>query len=97
MIAVTLAISLACVAWLARFDPKRRRSFGMRPRTAPVPAWAVWVVLIAPGVGLALQGEAAGFVLWLSAVCVFGWCVVWVPPSAYRRVLRHVRARCCRV
>ncbi|MEM6891553.1 MAG: hypothetical protein AAF636_26045 [Pseudomonadota bacterium] len=93
MISAAILVSLICIGWLARFDPKRRRSFGLRPRKAVVPRHLVWGGAALPGLVLALTGCSAGFVLWLAALCVFGWLVVWVPPPVYRAWRKSLAAR----
>lgn len=93
MTGAAILISLLSIAWLARFDPKRRRSFGLAPRVVPVSRPIVWGLALLPGVVLALAGYAVGFVLWLAALCVFGWLVVWVPPPVYRAARDRVRHR----
>ncbi|MEM8654329.1 MAG: hypothetical protein AAGF36_06250 [Pseudomonadota bacterium] len=96
-----ILISLICIGWMARFDPKRRRSFGLSPRAIPVSRRVIWVGMVLPGLLLALAGQSAGFVLWLSALCVFGWLVVRVPPPAYRaardRALQAATRLCSRL
>lgn len=86
MLWIALTISLAAVLWLARFDDKRRRTLGLPALTFTPPAWPVWQALLAPGVLLLFMGLTADFVIWMGAVCSFGWLLVMVTPTRWAKI-----------
>ena len=69
-VAVTaLILGLLCIG-----DPKRRRTAGLRGegyRTTARRAFAAAAML--PGLGLALMGDAAAFLVWIGAATIIGW------------------------
>jgi hypothetical protein len=71
-----LALSSALIIILCMGDPKRRRSSqqgGAAQGTALRRLLAFALVL--PGIGLALTGDAAAFMVWLGGCAVAGWFV----------------------
>ncbi len=70
----------AGLVMLAAEDPKRRRVHGLPP-AKPRRRSAALVLVAAPGLGLALLGDAAGFTIWLGAVSFAGWAVAATPPA----------------
>lgn len=84
MMVVTLAAiawSALCLGLLCLGDPKRRRSAEIaagQPHAAAIRR-ALAAGAGAPGILLALSGDAAGFLLWLAACAVVGWvlAVAW--------------------
>ena len=91
MATAAILFSLACIAYLAVYDPKRRRAFGLASTTPPVPARAVWVACVIPALPLALGGHSAAFVMWLAATSTFGWLVVLVSPQTYSAAVEQAR------
>lgn len=85
-------VSAAVLVHLARSDPKRRRVFGLpayEGRRWVLPSLAV---LAAPGIGLLVTGDAAGFTIWLGILTVTGWGVAALNPhrsAALGRALRR--------
>jgi len=78
--ALAVVASGAGLVMLAAEDPKRRRVHGLtavKPRRRA----AALMLLAAPGLGLALLGNAAGFTIWLGAATVAGWAVAATPPA----------------
>lgn len=73
-------VSLGTLGWLTETDPKRRRTFGLKPAPRTAPRWA-WALVLTPGVIVPFWSGAAGFVLWLGAVSVTGWALVSVSPQ----------------
>jgi|HigsolmetaAR205D_1030408.scaffolds.fasta_scaffold29932_2 hypothetical protein len=75
---VAIAFSLAGLVLLALHDPKRLRSIGAQ-RTSPLSSSSVRralaVLVVAPGLVLAVLGAWHPFLIWLGAVCVLGWLV----------------------
>ena len=95
-LAIAICTSLAAIGWLAWRDPKRRRVFRQqaRPETSlSRGAPAGWIVALAPGLWLALQGEAAGFSIWLAAASTLGWLIVFVSPDRWRALRDGLRDR----
>ncbi|PZQ49889.1 MAG: hypothetical protein DI556_10580 [Rhodovulum sulfidophilum] len=74
-------VSLAALLWLSFTDPKRRRSFGLKPYDGPRRAGLIWTIACLPGLFLPVLAGGAGFVLWLGALTVLAWAVVAVPPG----------------
>lgn len=81
---ISLLISLAALLWLSWRDPKRRRVFGRDPLAWTPPAWPGWAVFFLPGMWLLFFGSAAGLVIWMGAVCAFGWMVIAITPDHWR-------------
>lgn len=84
-------ISLAALLWMSRHDPKRRRAFGQAASDNPVPGWLPLVVVLIPGVVLIALGLWAGLVIWMGAVCAFGWALIAVTPDGWRAVPQALR------
>ena len=71
--------SLLPLLVLAYFDPKRRRSRGMRQWSpSQVRAWrqgALWALVLVPMMLLLFFGKFVALLLWLSSVTVGGWLI----------------------
>ncbi len=72
-----IAMSALFIAMLCIGDPKRRRTLrasGSAHRPATRRALAAGVAL--PGMGFALMGDAAAFLLWIGGAAITGWLLV---------------------
>lgn len=72
--------SLVGLAYLTVTDPKRRRVFGLPPRSRRL-APAAGALVFLPGAALLAAGLAAAFVIWLGATTVLGWRVAARAPA----------------
>lgn len=74
-----VAISLAIIALLWHGDPKRRRTIGLRDEADSSTKRRVLAgVALIPGLGLALLGDSAAFLVWFGACAIAGWLVAQV-------------------
>lgn len=72
----SIAFSAAVLALLCLGDPKRRRSNKLSGDGQGRTARRLWTAAsLLPGVVFAVLGDAAAFLLWLSAYAVLGWLV----------------------
>ncbi|WP_299848312.1 hypothetical protein [uncultured Roseovarius sp.] len=81
-----IIISLLALAWLSWRDPKRRRVFGLPALRVPLNAWPGWLVFSLPGAALLFAGTSAGLVIWMGAVCAFGWMLIAVTPEGWHAI-----------
>ena len=73
---VALAVSAILLILLCRGDPKRRRTTGVAGEGQNVARRRLLAAgACLPGIGLALTGHAAGFMIWLGGCAVIGWLV----------------------
>lgn len=87
---LAVAASVAALAWLAASDPKRRRVFGFAPVAQRRRRLSI-AALVLPGVLLAATGVWAGFVIWLAALTVLGWCLAALSPTRQARLAAALR------
>lgn len=74
-----VAISLAIIALLWHGDPKRRRTIGLRDQADSTAKRRVLAAIaLGPGLGLALLGDSAAFLVWFGACAIAGWLVAQV-------------------
>ena len=89
---LAIIASVAGVALLALFDPKRGRAVGeMRPPAAPPFKWTARALIFAPGAILALQGAWSPFAIWIGAVSVIGWGVAAMPVGGWAKLAWRAR------
>ena len=71
-----LAMSTALIVLLCIGDPKRRRARRIKGgEQSSAKRWLLSVAICVPGLGLALIGDSAAFLIWLGGYCVAGWLV----------------------
>lgn len=76
MLPLSIALSAALLVILCRGDPKRRRSTGMAGRMQGVAMRRLLTAAsLLPGIGHAVGGDAAAFLIWLGGYAVAGWLV----------------------
>jgi hypothetical protein len=77
-----VAVSLACIAYLAAGNAKRRRVFGLPPLVRPRSQTGLaGSGVLAPAVFLLYAGDGAAFVAWCGAVSVAGWAIAAASPA----------------
>jgi hypothetical protein len=86
MIASIVAIGVSCFALLrlAHFDPKRRRALGL-PEETGRRGRGLLALLLVPGGGLLLLGDAAGLMIWFGALTLLGWGIAAGDPRRLGR------------
>lgn len=87
MVWAAILWSVLAILWLARINPKRRRTLGLDPLTQSYPAWPAWALCALPFPLLLIWGSNADLVNWMGAVCAFGWMVVAVTPTRLRAIV----------
>ena len=71
---VAIAVSVVAIATLCITDPKRRRTAGLTASArGALMRRALVAVSIAPGLVLALLGDAAAFLIWVGTCAICGW------------------------
>jgi hypothetical protein len=76
MLLGAIAFSAALLALLCLGDPKRRRSIKLPGAVQGTKARRLWTAAsLLPGIGYAVAGDAAAFLLWLGGYAVVGWLV----------------------
>lgn len=70
-----LVLAAIPVIFLCRGDPKRRRAAGEPGGMPPGRRWLLVMAAIMPGLGCALLGDAAAFMLWLGGTALAGWAL----------------------
>lgn len=76
MLLVASIFSASVLLLLCIGDPKRRRSARLPGKAQGTTARRLLVAAsLLPGIGYALGGDAANFLLWLGAYAVVGWLI----------------------
>jgi hypothetical protein len=71
-----IAVSMGIIVLLWRGDPKRRRIAGLpNMHHGPTIRRLLVAAALLPGVGLALSGDTAAFLIWLGSGVVGGWLI----------------------
>lgn len=91
MVFLSIVLSLICLSLLAGQDGPRYSAFRQKPVLPPMGRGLLWAAALAPGVGLAVFGSAAGVTLWFGAVCATGWLWVAQSPKVHDEFLGGVR------
>ena len=86
MVWAAILWSVLAILWLARINPKRRRTLGLDPLSRAYPAWLGWALCFLPFPILLIWGSNADLVNWMGAVCAFGWMAVAVTPAHIRSI-----------
>lgn len=83
---VAIVLSLAIIAALWRGDPKRRRVAGLGAIAPGANLRRFMVVLLLlPGLVLALLGDSAAFLVWLGSCAIGGWLIAQIRPRLDRK------------
>ena len=72
--AISLTLVMLALLWWS--DPKRRRTARAPASAQPLPLRRFYLIAaLLPGAALALQGDAAAFLLWLGSSAIGGWLI----------------------
>jgi threonine/homoserine/homoserine lactone efflux protein len=75
-LAAAMTISVVALLLLCFANPKRRRSRGgLRLAAGSMVLRLLCLLVILPGVLLAMSGDPAAFLIWLGGCCVMGWLI----------------------
>lgn len=76
-----LIVSLLCLLYLRKSDPKRRRVYRLGVWDKKRYESTAWILCFLPGFTLLFIAEYSAFILWFAALSLLGWAVAIKKPT----------------
>lgn len=78
-------LTLTCLIWMARLDPKRRRVQRLpKIRQRPWLRRSISGLCLLPGLTLIFLGAWPSFLIWLGVSTLSGWLIAWISAKPLR-------------
>ena len=78
---IALSLSLLCLLYLRKSDPKLRRVYRLTQWGKKRYANTAWFLCFLPGVVLLSVTQYSAFIMWFAALSLVGWALAIMKPT----------------